>query len=102
MCYAMTAVDVFQPVEQVLLTFMNGDEVLDSDFYDSEIHTLTCPVVSAPEGKVFSGWMVEETDENGQTIMNIIFQPDENGAVTIPAGATLEPMTLYPYFEDTK
>ena len=102
LCYAMTAVDVFQPVEQVLLTFMNGDEVLDSDFYDSEIHTLTCPVVSAPEGKVFSGWMVEETDENGQTIMNIIFQPDENGAVTIPAGATLEPMTLYPYFEDTK
>lgn len=100
LCYAMTAVDVFQPVEKVLLTFMNEDEVLDSDFYDSEIHTLTCPVVSAPEGKVFSGWMVEETDKNGQTIMNIIFQPDENGVVAIPAGATLEPMTLYPYFEN--
>lgn len=100
LCYAMTAVDVFQSVEKVLLTFMNGDEVLDSDFYDSEIHALTCPVVSAPEGKVFSGWMVEETDENGQTIMNIIFQPDDNGVVSIPAGATLEPMTLYPYFDD--
>lgn len=100
MCYAMTTVDVFQPVEKVLLTFMNGDEVLDSDFYDSEINTLTCPVVSTPEGKVFSGWMVEETDENGHTIVNIIFQPDENGVVAIPAGATLEPMTLYPYFDD--
>lgn len=102
MCYDMTAVDVFQPVEKVLLTFMNENEVLDSDFYDTEIHTLTCPMVSAPEGKEFSGWMVEETDENEQTIMNIIFQPDENGVVTIPAGAKLEPMTLYPYFEDTK
>ena len=100
LCYAMTAVDVFQPVEKVLLTFMYGDEVLDSDFYDSKIHTLTCPVVSTPDGKVFSGWMVEETDENGQTIMNIIFQPDENGVVAIPAGASIEPMTLYPYFED--
>lgn len=100
MCYAMTAVDVFQPVEKVLLTFMNGDVVLDSDFHDSEIKTLTCPVVSAPEGKVFSGWMVEETDENGQNIMNVIFLPDENGVVAIPAGATLEPMTLYPYFDD--
>jgi len=74
--------------------------VLDSDFYDSEINTLICPLVSAPDGKVFSGWMVEETDENGQSIMNIIFQPDENGVVAIPAGATLEPMTLYPYFDD--
>ena len=100
LCYAMTAVDVFQPVEKVLLTFMNGDEVLDSDFYDSEINSLTCPVVSAPDGKVFSGWMVEEADENGQTIMNIIFQPDEHSVVTTPAGATLEPMTLYSYFED--
>lgn len=101
LCYAMTAVDVFQPVEKVLLTFMNGNEVLDSDFYDSEINTLICPLISTPEGKVFSGWMVEETDENGQTIMNIIFQPDGNGVVTIPAGAKLEPMTLYPYLEDT-
>lgn len=100
MCYNMTAVDVSKPVERVRLTFMNDDVVLDSDFYDSEINTLICPLVSAPDGKVFSGWMVEETDENGQSIMNIIFQPDENGVVAIPAGATLEPMTLYPYFDD--
>lgn len=100
MCYAMTAVDVFMPVEKVLLTFMNDDVVLDSDFHDSDINTLTCPKVSTPEGKVFSGWMVEGTDENGQTIMNLVFQPDENGVVTLPAGVALEPMTLYPYFKD--
>ena len=96
----MTAVDVSKPIENVLLTFMNEDAVLDSDFYDSDINTLTCPIVSAPEGKVFSGWMVEGTDEMGQPVMNVVFQPDENGVVAIPAGTTLEPMTLYPFFED--
>lgn len=101
MCYAMTAVDVSKPVEKVRLTFMNGDIVLDSNFYDIGIKTLTCPVVSTPEGKTFSGWMVEGTDESGQQVMNVMFQPNENGVVTIPAGTTLEPMTLYPYFEDT-
>ena len=100
MCYNMTAVDVSKPVETVLLTFMNGDAVLASDFYDSGINTLTCPVVSAPEGKIFSGWIVEETNEKGQTVMNLVFQPDENGVVNLPASGSLEPMTLYPYFED--
>ena len=100
LCYNMTAVDVSKPVETVLLTFMNGDAVLASDFYDSDINTLTCPVVSAPEGKIFSGWMVEETNEKGQTVMNLVFQPDENGVVNLPASGSLEPMTLYPYFED--
>lgn len=100
MCYNMTAVDVSKPVETVLLTFMNGDAVLASDFYDSGINTLTCPVVSALEGKIFSGWMVEKTNEKGQTVMNLVFQPDENGVVNLPASGSLEPMTLYPYFED--
>lgn len=100
LCYNMTAVDVSKPVEKVRLTFMNDGVVLDSNFHDSSINTLTCPTVSAPEGKVFSGWMIEETDENGQTVMNLMFHPDENGVVSIPTGATLDSMTLYPYFED--
>lgn len=102
MCYAMTAVDVFQPVEKVLLTFMNEDVVLDSNFHDSSINTLTCPTVSAPEGKVFSGWMVEGTDEMGQPVMNVVFQPDENGVVSISSESSLSPMILYPLFEDTE
>ena len=32
--------------------------------------------------------------------LTIMFQPDENGKVTIPSGTTLEPMTLRPLFED--
>ena len=30
----------------------------------------------------------------------LFFETDENGVVAIPAGTTLKPMTLYPYFED--
>ncbi len=100
MCYNMTAVDVSKPVERVRLTFMNDGVALDSNFHDSSINTLTCPTVSAPEGKIFSGWMVEETNEKGQTVMNLVFQPDENSVVNLPASGSLEPMTLYPYFED--
>lgn len=100
MCYAMTAVDVSKPVERVRLTFMNDDVVLDSDFHDSNINTLTCPTISVPEGKVFSGWMIEEADEAGHPIMNVVFQPDESGVVAIPSGSSLEPMILYPLFED--
>ena len=30
----------------------------------------------------------------------LVFVPDENGDVTLPSGTTLEPMVLYPLFED--
>ena len=97
-CFQMTAVDVAQLDTQVLLTFMGDDTVLTSDFYDTSSAGISCPLVSAPEGKTFSGWMVEEQDEKGATVLRLVFQPDENGYVTL-AGATLEPMTLYPLFE---
>ena len=99
LCYAMTAVDVSKPVERVRLTFQDGDTTLESNFYDADSTQITCPVVSAPEGKVFSGWVTEETDEGGNPVMNLVFQPDETGKVVLPAGTTLEPMTLYPLFE---
>lgn len=99
LCYAMTAVDVSQPVERVRLTFQDGDNALESNFYDADSTQITCPVVSTPEGKVFSGWVTGETDERGNPVMNLVFQPDETGKVVLPAGTTLEPMTLYPLFE---
>lgn len=43
--------------------------------------------------------MIEETDESGNPVMNLVFQPDETGKVTLSAGTTLEPMTLTPLFE---
>lgn len=100
LCYEMTNVDVSQPRGEVRLTFMDGEQVLTTGFYDTDASDLTAPVLSAPEGKVFKGWVRRSVDESGRTTLTIVFQPDENGHVTIPAGTTLEPMTLYALFED--
>ena len=58
------------------------------------------PLLSVPAGKVFSGWMKETVSANGSKTMSLVFVPDENGVVTIPSGTTLEPMVLYPLFEN--
>lgn len=99
LCYAMTAVDVSKPMEQVRLTFKNGDTILESNFHDASSTQVKCPVVPTPEGKHFSGWMTEEKDESGSSVMNLVFQPDENGNAILPSGTTLQPMTLLPLFE---
>ena len=72
--------------------------MLSSEFYDAGAAGINCPLISAPEGKTFSGWMVEEQDEKGATVLRLVFQPDESGYVSL-SGTTLEPMTLYPLFE---
>ena len=46
-----------------------------------------------------SGWVTEERNENGETVMNLVFQPDERGKVFLSARNTLKPMTLIPLFE---
>ena len=98
-CYEMTNEDVSQPVGKVRLTFMNGGALLSSEFYDSDCKQLQTPVVSVPEGKVFSGWVREDVDENGSKTLTVVFTPDETGLVTMSNGASLEPMTLYALFE---
>lgn len=95
----MTNVDVTQPTGQVRLTFMDGTNQVSSEMYDMTVTQLTIPVLTAPEGKVFSGWYREDTAEDGTTTYQMVFVPDENGNVSLPAGNTLEPMTLYPLFE---
>lgn len=97
-CFQMTAVDAAQLDTQVLLTFTEDETVLSSNFYDANAAGINCPLISAPEGKTFSGWMVEEQDEKGATVLRLVFQPDESGYVSL-TGTTLEPMTLYPLFE---
>lgn len=97
-CFEMTAVDAAQLDTQVLLTFLEDDTVLSSEFYDANAAGISCPLISAPEGKTFSGWMVEEQNEQGATVLRLVFQPDESGYVSL-SGTTLEPMTLYPLFE---
>lgn len=95
----MTNVDVTQQTGQVRLTFMDGTNQLSSELYDMSLNQLTTPVLTAPEGKVFSGWYQEEVAEDGTTTYSLAFVPDETGIVTIPAETMLEPMTLYPLFE---
>ena len=96
--YDATNADVNVPVGKVRLTFMNGDAVLSSDFVKTDATELDTPLVSAPEGKVFIGWYRIDKYDNGTTY-TMVFDPDENGHVTIPNGTTLEPMTLYALFE---
>lgn len=99
-CYGMTNKDVTKPVGKVRLTFIdNNGTTLADDFFETNPTTLSTPVLSAPEGKVFSGWYKESTVD-GRKELTIVFTPDENGKVVIPEGTTLEPMTLYPLFED--
>ena len=95
----MTNADISEPVGEVRLTFKNDDLVLESNFVDNNAKELKTPLVSAPEGMVFVGWMAEMPNEAGEMEWNLVFTPEENGLVEIPYGTTLEPMTLYAYFE---
>ena len=98
----MTNVDISEPVGEVRLTFMNDTEVLDSKFVANDAEELLTPMVSAPEGKVFVGWITKVIGENGKAEWNLIFTPDEvgTGHVTLASGTVLEPMTLYAHFEN--
>ena len=98
-CTEMTNEDITAPVGEVRLTFCDAaGNVLSSQFYATDVSSLTAPVVEAPAGKVFSGWSTVETNEQGQKTWNLMFQPDETGTVTFGAGYTLTPMVLYPLF----
>lgn len=100
LCIEMTNEDFSNPEGKVRLTFMDGTTKIDSRMVSTDITKLSPPAVSVPDGKVFSGWYRIDTDENGITSYNMVFDPDDNGNVTIPAGTTLEPMTLYALYED--
>ena len=99
LCFAMTAVNVSEPVEEIRLVFTQDDVVLSDTFLPADAAQVQCPVVSAPEGQVFSGWATQEKNDNGDTVMRLVFQPDEKGIVSLTGGADLEPMELVPVFE---
>lgn len=102
LCIKATNIDISQPVGKVRLTFMADEStVLYTNMYQTDAKEVITPAISPiPEGKVFSGWARKDVDEKGVTTWSLIFQPDESGHVSIPEGNTLEPMTLYPLFED--
>lgn len=98
-CTEMTNEDITAPVGQVRLTFCDASgNTLSSEFYDTAAPSLTAPIVTAPAGKVFSGWCTVETNEQGQKTWNMVFQPDETGTIYLASGYTLTPMILYPLF----
>ena len=101
LCFETTNVDISEPVGRVRLTFMNGDMQLTTDFYDTASKEIITPMISVPQGQVFSGWITISEDAEGSTVYNLEFTPDPTtGKVAIPEGTTLKPMTLYAWFED--
>ena len=100
LCFESTNVDVSEPVGKVRLTFMQGDVQLTTDFYETDAKQVITPKLPVPEGQVFSGWVTVTTQEDGTTLMNLEFQPGEDGTVNLPEGNTLRPMTLYALFQD--
>lgn len=100
LCYESLNRDVSQLIGKIRLTFKQGDTTLLSTFFQTDAKQIITPVITAPEGKVFSGWVRQDTNEQGQTTLTLIFQPDETGTVSIREDAGLVPMTLYALFED--
>ncbi len=98
-CTEMTNEDITAPVGEVRLTFCDAaGNVLSSDFYSTASQLITAPTIQAPAGKVFSGWSTVETNAEGQKTWNLMFQPDENGNITLSSSYNLVPMVLYPLF----
>ncbi|MEF2838728.1 MAG: hypothetical protein U0N82_13520 [Oscillospiraceae bacterium] len=100
LCFESTNVDVSEPVGKVRLSFMQGDVMLTTDFYETDAKEVITPKLPVPEGQVFSGWVTIGTQEDGTTVYNLEFQPSEDGTVKLPEGNTLRPMTLYALFQD--
>lgn len=100
LCYESLNRDVSQLIGKIRLTFKQGDTTLLSTFFQTDAKQIITPVITPPEGKVFSGWVRQDTNEQGQITLTVIFQPDETGTVSIREDAGLVPMTLYALFED--
>ena len=94
----MTNANLEEVITQVRLTFKNGAEVIHQDMYNANSSTLETPTVTAPEGQQFLGWFREVRDENGDTTLQLMFKPDENGNVSLPHGYVLEHMVLIARF----
>lgn len=96
--FEMTNVDLQKQITEVRLTFQVDGQVVHQAMYDASSATLEPPAVTIPEGQQFLGWFRELRDENGDTTLQLMFQPDENGKVTLPHGYVLEHMVLIARF----
>jgi hypothetical protein len=96
-----TNVNVQDQTQAVRLTFLdaNGD-LLASSMVESDANKIVLPAITAPQGKVLKGWGTQELGEDGKITMTMQFTPTENGEVYLPSDTSLEPMVLYPHFEE--
>lgn len=101
MAYAMTNEDIQALESEIRVSFISGDAVLFTNFYGETGTThLLAPVVTAPEGQIFTGWYREATDESGEVTLVLTFTPDEDGNIYLPDDTVLEPMKLYAQFSE--
>jgi hypothetical protein len=96
--FKMTNVDLQKEISEVRLTFKSNDMIIHEAMFDANSTTLKLPEVTVPEGQQFLGWFREVRDENGDTTLQLMFQPDENGNVSLPHGYVLEHMVLFARF----
>ena len=96
--FDMTNVDLQKQITEVRLTFKSDNLIIHEAMYDANSTTLDTPAVTVPEGQQFLGWFRELRDENGDTTLQLMFQPDENGKVTLPHGYVLDHMVLIARF----
>lgn len=96
----MTNANTQKIIEHVRLTFVDGTDVLSSELVDANTMELTLPSVTPPEGKEFSGWVMQMDDGNGKITLTVIFHPTESGKVDLRGGGDLEPMTLHAHYEE--
>ncbi len=99
LCIFSGNLDLNEPVGRVRLTFMQDDTPVSSDFYHTDAQQVITPVISAPEGKVFAGWVRHITDDAGSEALEVVFPPSSDGRVPVPEGRDLTPMTLYAHYE---
>ena len=97
-----TNVDVQQLTSQVRITFMDGEQQISTQMIDADTGSLALPAVTAPEGKVFSGWVQRAVSSTGKVTLTVVFEPTEDNVVYLPSDTALEPMTLYALYEEAK
>ncbi len=86
-----TNVNVQETVTEVLLTFIDGENTLSSEFVQADAKILTLPAVTPEEGYEFLGWYAE-----GDVL---IFEANESNTVSLSGDDLLESMTLYTKYQ---
>lgn len=97
-----TNVNVQTIRQQVRVVFMNDETVLSDEMIATDANSISLPSVTAPEGQILKGWVKKGTDANGKPTLTVVFNATENNQVYLPESYVLEPMTLYPLFQEVQ